>query len=171
MNHIEFDISGNVFVNPVLLDKALLKEMETNSLLFFTGITRDASSILAGQREKIISGENHDNLIMMNQLVKDLKKDLNNRDLSRMGEILRKSWELKKGIAANITNNAIEDFHERGMNAGAIGGKILGAGGGGFLFLYCEPSTQEKVRKHLSELMELDFKFEREGSKIIYARE
>ena len=84
------------------------------------------------------------------------------------GEMLHQSWLLKKSLTKNISNNSIDEIYKKGMTAGASGGKVLGAGGGGFILFYCEPKYQQTLRKEFSELKEFPFNFESEGSKIIY---
>jgi D-glycero-alpha-D-manno-heptose-7-phosphate kinase len=97
-----------------------------------------------------------------------LRKALKNNNLRRFGDILHEGWLYKQKLAKDITNPAIDAWYERARKAGASGGKILGSGGGGFLLIYCEEKSQNKVRKALADLREVPFHFEPEGSKIIY---
>jgi D-glycero-alpha-D-manno-heptose-7-phosphate kinase len=101
-------------------------------------------------------------------LAGELKKDLVGNDLSRVGEILHRGWLNKVKLASRITNTTINEYYDKARGAGAVGGKILGAGGGGFLLLCCEQENQNKVREALSDLKEVTFEFEPQGSKIIY---
>ena len=90
------------------------------------------------------------------------------RDLNAFGELLHKAWEIKKSLESSISNPSIDEFYERGLRAGALGGKLLGAGGGGFLLFFCEPHLQDRLRHELAELTELPFQLEPEGSKVIH---
>ena len=101
-------------------------------------------------------------------LSKELFQELKQNNISKFGEILHENWILKKSLASKITNFSIEDWYNKARDAGAIGGKILGSGGGGFLLFYCEKENQNNVRRALSNLREVNFKFESQGSKIIY---
>jgi D-glycero-alpha-D-manno-heptose-7-phosphate kinase len=106
----------------------------------------------------------------MVMLAKDMKDSLNGGNIKNFGEILREEWLLKKELASNISNPMLDEYYEKALKAGAVGGKLLGAGGGGFFLFYCEPKYQNKVKKVL-DLRELKFKFDNEGSKIIYLGE
>jgi len=88
--------------------------------------------------------------------------------LNAFGELLHEAWEIKKSLESSISNAEIDDLYERGLRAGALGGKLLGAGEGGFLLFFCEPHLQDRLRRELSELPELPFQLEPEGSKVIY---
>jgi len=134
--------------------------------LFYTGINTRSDTILTEQRRKT-----EDNLDILNEMVglsEELLDELKYGNITSFGEILHKGWVYKQKLASNITNPIINSYYEEAKEAGAIGGKILGSGGGGFLLFYCEEKNQDNVRKALSKLKELSFKFEPEGSKIIY---
>ena len=109
------------------------------------------------------------NLKKMRDMAVNLKDQMNdNAAADIVGNVLHKGWQLKKELASGISNDKIDEYYERALNAGALGGKVLGAGGGGFLLLYCPEAEKPAVRKALSELSVLEFSFEPEGSKIIY---
>lgn len=168
-NHIRFNFDESVFVNPILLKKETKKNLEENLILFYTGINTISSTILAEQRENTkrnpLTKNSLDTMVgLSEELLEELKQD----NLSNFGEILHKNWMLKKTLASKVTNPKIEEYYKNARDAGAIGGKILGSGGGGFLLVYCERKNQEGVKEILSNLKEIDFKFEYEGSKIIY---
>jgi len=135
-------------------------------MLFFTGITRSASSILQEQNNKVT--DNHAYLQQLKQFAYDAFNLIENGNVDSIGEMLHESWQIKKKLASNITNGPIEDYYEAARKAGAIGGKISGAGGGGFLLLYCPANKQENVRRVLSGLQELPFSIERDGTKVIF---
>lgn len=166
LQYIRFDSDGGVFIDPVICQHQTKKGLNNNLLLFYTGMTRVSSSILAEQkRDTDINRSYLDKIV---ELAKELQKDLVGNDLYRFGEVLHSGWLNKKKLASGITNGKIDEYYNKARKAGAVGGKILGAGGGGFLLLYCEKENQNNVRKALSGLKETPFRFEPQGSKIIY---
>lgn len=171
LNHIQFFQDGDVFVNPLLLNPGFKKQLVNNLLLFYTGITRSASEILSEQSFNMGQNEIFEKMKRMVTLTEELKKNLNENSVINFGEMLNENWRFKKMMAGRISNAVLDEYYSRSLNLGATGGKILGAGGGGFLLLYCEPEKQEGVRKGLADLKELHFNFASEGSKIIYASE
>ncbi|MCK5022706.1 MAG: GHMP kinase [Candidatus Aenigmarchaeota archaeon] len=164
--HILFNQDENVSTEIITIPKALKNELENNLMLFYTGITRKASDILSEQKK------NTDNKIevlnTMKELSLELKESLIKRDITRFGEILNKNWEHKKSLASKITNPIIEKYYNDAIGSGALGGKLLGAGGGGFLLFYCEQSKHNSVIKALENLRNVPFKFENQGSRIVY---
>ena len=166
LQYIRFNGDESVFVDPVICQRETKEQLNNKLLLFYTGITRVSSSILAEQEQK--TDINRAYLDTMVELAGELKKDLVGNDLSRVGEILHRGWLNKVKLASRITNTTINEYYDKARRAGAVGGKILGAGGGGFLLLYCEQENQSNVREALSDLKESPFKFEPQGSKIIY---
>ena len=168
-NHIKFNADESVFVNPVIFKKEVIEELNNRLLLFYTGINTRSDTILTEQRRKT-----KDNLNILDKMVglsEELLEELKSGNIKRFGEILHKGWVYKQKLASNITNPIINSYYEKAREAGAVGGKILGSGGGGFLLFYCEEKNQNDVRKALSNLKELPFKFEPEGSKIIYVND
>jgi D-glycero-alpha-D-manno-heptose-7-phosphate kinase len=136
-------------------------------MIFYTGITRRAGDILEVQKAETI--KKLEVLRTMKDLCADLIETLRtSRSLNDFGEILHQGWLLKKSLVQEISNDMINDYYEKARSAGAIGGKLLGAGGGGFLLFYVEPQNQDRVRQALSTLTELPFQFEPQGSKVIY---
>jgi D-glycero-alpha-D-manno-heptose-7-phosphate kinase len=168
-NYIQFNKDETVFLDPVINHSSTKKTLNRKLLLFYTGITRISSGILEEQRYKI--PQNIDYLHEIVKLSEELKNMLIKNDLSSFGGILHQGWMYKKQLASGISNTKIEEYYEKARAAGAIGGKILGAGGGGFLLLYCEEEKQDRVRAALSDLKETPFHFEPQGSKIIYVSE
>lgn len=165
-NYIQFNKDETVYVDPVIFESETREALENKLLLFYTGISRISSDILKGQKESIPNNINYLHKIV--DLAKELRECLINNDLTEFGEILHRGWLYKKKLADGISNTKIDEYYERARNAGAIGGKVLGAGGGGFLLFYCEEENQNNVKKALSELKEIPFRFEPQGSKIIY---
>ncbi|MDO8527716.1 MAG: GHMP kinase [Deltaproteobacteria bacterium] len=166
MNYFQFNADETVLVEPVIFKREVKEELNKNLLLFYTGINSRSDVVLVEQKENI--EKNRLILDKMVALTHDLKRFLIEGDLRTFGEILHTGWELKQKLATKVTNPIIDSYYAAAKEAGAIGGKILGSGGGGFLLLYCEPKNQERVRAALSTLKETPFSFESEGSRIIY---
>jgi D-glycero-alpha-D-manno-heptose-7-phosphate kinase len=167
LQFIRFSPSGAVFVDPIVCTKDTRLQLEASCLLFFTGLTRDAKSVLSEQKQN--TEMKRDTLREMSSIARKLKDILESgKNLEHFGGLLHDAWDLKKSIASNISNDKINQWYERGRRAGARGGKILGAGSGGFLMLFCDPSKRESVKKELSDLKLFETKFEPQGSKIIF---
>lgn len=165
-NYIQFNKDENVFVDPIICERETKERLNKKLLLFYTGIERFSSDILEEQRGNI--DNNNKFLDEMVNLSEILRESIINNGSNTVGKLLHQSWEYKKQLASKITNSIIDEYYERARNAGAIGGKILGAGGGGFLLFYCEEKYQAEVRDALSDLKAIPFRFEPQGSKIIY---
>ncbi len=165
-NFIQFNKDETVFVDPIICDKETRQKLNKKLLLFYTGIMRISSNILEEQKANI--GDNSKSLDAMVELSKVMREAIIKHDLESIGHFLHESWEYKKKLATKITNDQINEYYEKARKAGAVGGKILGAGGGGFLLLYCDEAWQDNVRKALIDLKEVPFLFEPQGSKIIY---
>lgn len=165
MRHIEFTEEGIVRLNPVRLGADTVRNLNENLLLFYTGTTRKSSSILEEQQNNI--GRRIEILREMKGLVSLAKKEIEAGRLDEIGHMLHYTWVLKKRLASKISNPEIDELYAAGRKAGALGGKIIGAGGGGFLLLYCPNGTREAVRRTLSSLRELPFQLEPDGAKVI----
>lgn len=163
---IDFKPDETVEVETINLNGALKRKLGANLLLFFTGKTRKADTILEGQKESI--SQKLDSLCMLKSLAFEMKGAIHNGDLDGVGHILNKGWKHKKQLSDRISNGQIDEIYNRALDAGALGGKISGAGGGGFLLLYCPRDKQDSVRVALSHLVELPFHLERDGSKVIF---
>lgn len=169
LSHLGFEQGNRVSVTPLPLNKARITALEERLLLFYTGLQRTAHDILEEQIEKTASGEVQTNLDTLKSLVHEGVSILSGgSDLSMFGHLLHESWTLKKSLSSAISNSFIDEAYETARNSGAIGGKLLGAGGGGFLLLYAEPYNQAKIRENLSRLREVSFGFENFGSRILY---
>lgn len=169
IRYIQFNSDGTVFTEPIICGKESKEELSQKLLLFYTGDTREAGSILREQKVNTTQSEKMEFLKEMRNLAFELRNHLNNlSSLDVLGEFLHKGWVLKKQLASGISNERIDEYYEKALNAGALGGKILGAGGGGFLLLYCLKKEQPEVRRALSNLALTEFTLEPEGSKIIY---
>lgn len=165
-NLIEFLQNGEIVATPIILNKERFKNFEDNIMLFFSGISRNADSIAREQIKKIDVNKNK--LDKMKSLVDEAYEILIKKDLNEFGELLNYTWELKKSLSNNITNETIEIIYKKAKKAGAIGGKLLGAGGGGFMAFYVPKKYQNKVRETLKEFLYIPIKFEFDGSKVIF---
>ncbi len=168
LNQIRFNPDESVFVNPVISQKETKKELDSNLLLFYTGIHRRASAILTESKQNM--GNLKEHVDTLRDLSEEMANALKDNDLSSFGELLNKAWQYKKKTG-KVSNPKIDKYYEKARAAGTLGGKILGAGGGGFLLLYCEKRYQKKVRDRLSNLKETEFNLEPQGSRIIYVEE
>ncbi len=166
-NRIDFGPHGYK-VRPVDMPPERKKELNGRLLLFFTGFTHHAGELSKEQTANIPARLSQ--LHEMKALVDEGETILHGRgDLREFGRLLHKTWELKRTLSDKITTCYVDDAYEKAMKAGALGGKLLGAGGGGFMLFYAEPEARESVRGALSDLLEVPYKFETGGSKIIYA--
>ena len=137
-----------------------------NLMLFFTGISRNSFEIQNKTQSQLNSNINR--LIEMNKLVDEAYGYLLNKDFDEFGKLLDYTWQLKRGLNSNISNNFIDEIYSEAKSVGALGGKLLGAGGGGFMLFYIKKEYQDKLRGKLKKLLEIPFKFDEDGSKIIY---
>lgn len=169
LNFIQFNSDDTVVVNPIVCQKETLKKLEDNLIIFYTGITRSASSILSEQKKNCQSDSAKiETMKKMVQLAYDLKEELEKNRIKNFGKILHENWILKKQMAGGISSGDIDRWYDAAIDAGAEGGKLLGAGGGGFMLFYAPKSKHSGIKSALSELRPFDFNFEREGSKIIF---
>ena len=169
LNYIEFHKNGKVTVEPLMIPNDGEDVLQSNLLLFYTGLTHDANTILAEQSKNLVSNDDKiASQIALCELTKKLKKHLEDGDIDYLGEVLRKSWEIKKTLSSGIANKTIDDIYNKAIRAGALGGKLLGAGGGGFMLFYVKPENQQKVRDALKEYLEVEFKIDYEGATIIH---
>ena len=166
LRYFEFLPGGQVKAEKVKLDPESLRAFNDRFLLFFTGVSRRADNILKEQKENI--KDRTTVLREMKQMVHEARKVLAIGDFDMFGQLLHESWKLKKSLAGSITNGAIDNLYELARRNGATGGKITGAGGGGFLLLYVPYEKQQSVRKALCELRELPFRLESDGTKVIF---
>lgn len=167
LQFIEFQKDGTVFVNPVICSATTRRELTGRLIVFYTGITRSAGKVLSKQSSN--SGNNLTAIQRLSEIARELKDVLTlGRDLNAFGHLLHEAWQVKKSLEVSITNQVIDEYYERGRRVGALGGKLLGAGGGGFLLFFCEPHFRDRLRAELSELQELPFCLEPEGTKLIY---
>jgi len=166
LNIIRFNPDDSVNVEPLAVHERIWHALEASLMLIYTGVSGSSDEILSEQRESI-RGRGRV-LSEMRDMVYEGREYLLKGLLDDFGRLLNKGWELKKSLASGITNPQIDEIYERALRAGALGGKICGAGGRGFLLLYCPFEKQDKVRDALGDPRELSFHFERDGTKAIF---
>ncbi|MDN0069791.1 GHMP family kinase ATP-binding protein [Collinsella ihumii] len=165
LNRIDF--AGDSFsVRPVVISNERRRELESSLLMFFTGFTRFSSEM---QKENRVA----DKIALLKEmlaLVDEAEAALTDksRPLSDFGRLLDETWRLKRGTGSRVSTGPIDELYARGMAAGALGGKLLGAGGGGFLVFFAEPDARESVRAALSDLLYIPFEFESDGTRVVY---
>lgn len=168
IQHIQFNQDETVFADPVICSPETKKALEEGMMLFFTGVTRPSSTILTEQKKRM---EESDKIEAMNAMKKQAalaREFLTRGDMEQFGKLLNDGWTLKRQLAVGITSPDIDAYYEKAIKAGALGGKVLGAGGGGFLLFYCPPQKQDGVRRALGNLKETTVALEPQGTKIIY---
>jgi len=169
LNIIRFLPTGDVKIEPIEMENSLYTQLQDNLLLFYTDKTRSASDILYDQKNNLINQEKiFDTQKKMTKLVEKAKCCLSDSDLDGFGKILDENWQLKRSLSSKISNTKIDDIYSIALKNRAMGGKILGAGGGGFLLFYCKKEHQKQLRGALSKLTEIEFNFEPTGSQLIY---
>jgi len=166
LNEILFYKDQSVKINKIKIPNDKLRILGSNLLLFYTDITRKSDPILSKQKEKTESIFN--TLEIMRNQVPILKKHLENGKNDFLGYTLKQAWELKKSLLSSISNEKIDEMYTKALNAGAYGGKICGAGGGGFLLIYVPREKQNQVRKALEGYREVPFMLDKYGSRIIF---
>ena len=167
LNFIEFKKDDSVSVSPIIMNLETRKQLEKNLVMFYTGITHDANSILSEQKKNISQADKTSNLIKMCDLARDMKMALENNNLSDFGDIMNEGWIRKRELASGVTSSHIDSLYETAMQNGAKGGKLLGAGGGGFLLFYCDEELQPKLEKSLN-IKRFPFSFEYDGTSVVY---
>lgn len=158
--------SGEVSVSHIICDTETRNRLEKNLMLFYTGVNRVSSTILSDQKHNIEKKMDTINEIV--KMVDRAEKSLTAGYIDEWGHMLDEAWMLKKQMSNQISNTMLDEMYLAGKNAGALGGKILGAGGGGFLLLYVTKDKQDMVKAALKDYRQIDFKFEDEGSRIIF---
>jgi D-glycero-alpha-D-manno-heptose-7-phosphate kinase len=167
LNVFTFHGDEKVTVEPVFYNAKVLQKIASNLLLFYTGKKRNASEIL--KKQDLVTSKKMSVLRQMKNLVEPLRDViLSGKNLHQIGEILHENWELKRSLTDLTSSKEIDEIYLKALRAGAIGGKLLGAGGGGFLIFYVEPDKHESVIKALSGLYQMKFRFDTSGTRITY---
>jgi len=172
LNFIQFNPDESVFVEPIICKRETIEQLQRHTLIFYTGITRSASAILKHQQAALATEKKKQNVTRkMVELAHDLRRELQHNRAASFGEIIHEGWSLKKSLTAGITSDAIDDWYDLARKAGAIGGKLLGAGTGGFLMFYAPPERHEAIAQALGKLRRMNFAFEPSGSRIIFVHQ
>jgi D-glycero-alpha-D-manno-heptose-7-phosphate kinase len=171
LNLIEFRPDETVSVTPVHCSEQTRHALEQHLMLFYVGQERSASDILRRQGQSMSAKEKFQQVEKMVALSYELRDILQSGDVAAVGELLDRGWQIKSRLAAGISDAKIDGDYSAARSAGASGGKLLGAGGGGFLLLFCDPAKQSAVRQALSGLREMRFNFSTAGSQVLYQDE
>lgn len=167
-NMIEFLPSGGgVRVSPLITPPGTTERLHEHLLLFYTGMARGSDAILRAQSQAASDGVAVETMHMLRDLAYEMRDRLGEGDVDSVGDLIRRGWELKNAAAPGTGNAQIEELLVRGLGAGAVGGKLLGAGGGGFLLLFVPPASHAKVRDALDDLREIPFRFASHGTEIL----
>jgi D-glycero-alpha-D-manno-heptose-7-phosphate kinase len=166
-NRINFNPDGEIDVRPMLTARGRVEELEKHFALFFTGFSRIAAEIATEQVK--VTAKKKNELEAMLQLVNEAEAIVanENRDLDEFGKLMHESWKIKRSLTQKISNANIDEIYEAGISAGAVGGKLLGAGGGGFMLFYVRPERRDALRQRLQKLLCVPFRFSNRGSRVV----
>ena len=166
-NFIEFHPNGEITSHPVILPQHRLQELNSHLMLFYTGIKRTASNVAESYVKDLDAKRRQ--LRIMKDLVHESLSILNsNKDMASFGELMHEAWLAKRSLSRSVSNDQVDDLLSKAIAAGAIGGKITGAGGGGFMLLFVPPENHESVKIALCSLIHVPFRFDSSGSQIVY---
>jgi D-glycero-alpha-D-manno-heptose-7-phosphate kinase len=166
-NHVTFEPNGEITVRPMTLPRERLEHLNDHLMLFYTGIKRTASDVAKSYVTDIDSKKRQ--LRIMRDLVEECVALLNSgKDLDGFGHLLHEAWQAKRTLSSQVTNSDVDAIYDAARDAGALGGKLTGAGGGGFMLLFVPPERQDKVRETLKRLLLVRFRFEFNGSQIVH---
>lgn len=168
LNLIRFHPDESVSVDPIICRPSLLAQMESSILVFFTGRTRSASMVLANQSAAMLLNDRRKLMKRMVELAFELKVELESGNLDNFGAILDENWNLKAQLTAGITDPQIDHWYATGISHGAMGGKLLGAGNGGFLMFFAPPERHDNIRQALPDLHPVSFRFDFNGTQIAF---
>lgn len=171
LNFITFYGDETVNVEKIIMKPEKKQELEDNLLMVFVGGEHSANAILKSQSAAISDIKKFDTQRHMVKLAYNLKDSLENNNIDDFGRILHENWLLKKSLTSGISTDFVDEMYNKGIEAGALGGKLLGAGGAGFILFYCPKEQQHEFRERMGDITELNFKFDSYGSKIIYVGE
>ena len=166
-NHVTFSQSGEINIMPLTIKNERIRDLNNHLMLFYTGIERTAADIAQSYVHDIQSKSHQLNLMaeMVNESISILNSE---EDLTRFGKLIGESWKLKRSLSTQVSSTIIDQLYDLTISAGAIGGKITGAGGGGFLLVFAEPDKHENIKENLKKLVHVPFRFEFSGSQIIF---
>lgn len=170
LNKIAFSGNHEIEVAPITINQARLQDFQSHLMLFFTGFTRLASEIEGDKMKQILNKKKE--LTTLHSMVDEAINILNeDNDLTDFGKLLHESWILKKRLSDKVSNSHVDDIYKTALKNGAIGGKILGAGGGGFMLFFVKPNDRDKLRETLAHLLHVPFRFDMTGSQVVYYSE
>ena len=168
LNFITFYGNETVNVEKIIMKPEKYRELDENLIMVYVGGEHSANDILKGQQQAYDNKKKFETQLGMVQLAYDLRNSLQDNNIDDFGRILHEGWLMKRSLMTEISNNTIDKLYQKGIEAGALGGKLLGAGGAGFLLFYCPKEKQEMFREQMLDYKELKFSFDNFGSKIIY---
>lgn len=168
LNYYQFNKDGSVVVEPVLMSHDAFKQLEKNLIMLYVGGEHSASEILKEQSANVKSGDKEAGQKRIVELTHELKYELEHDNIDFVGKALHENWLIKKTLASGISNPKFDEWYEKAINSGALGGKILGAGGSGFFLFYVPENKQEQFKKTMNELPEMEFKFDHQGTTAIF---
>lgn len=171
LNFIQFGQDGSVGVEKVVMDAKVREQLDRNLIMVYTGTKHSASAILREQGKEMQRMDKQQVMGRMVQMAYDLKEVLEHNQIDDFGRILHEGWMLKRSLAGSISNPLVDELYEAGLASGALGGKLLGAGGAGFVLFYVPEEKQTAFRAGMKDYNEMPFRFENYGSKIIYMNE
>jgi len=167
LNHVEFHTTGQISVHPVTISECRLRQLKDHLLLFFTGQARHSSKVAESYAKNLAAKSRQ--LLLYSALLKEALYILNSQqDLAPFGELLHEAWQAKRSLSNEVSNSLIDQAYEAARSCGAIGGKILGAGGGGFLLVFAKPEDHPAILEKLQNLLHVPFDFESHGTSIVY---
>lgn len=167
IKHVNFHPSGEIDVQPVVLPPSRLNALNDHLMLFYTGLKRTASDVASAYVPRL--RDLHHQVSAIRKLVEEgLSLLCSDADLAGFGQLLHEAWQMKRGLGTNVSNASIDDIYRAARDEGAIGGKLLGAGGGGFICLFAPPDRHEDIKDRLSPLLHVPFHFESAGSQIVF---
>ena len=169
LNFNQFNKDGSVDVEPVLMNHEAFKQLEKNLIMLYVGGEHRASEILNEQSKNIVSAKDkEEGQRKIMEMTYTLKYELEHNNIDKVGEILDYNWKIKKTLANGISNKFFDEVYDKAIKAGAIGGKLLGAGGSGFFLFYVPEARQKNFRKVMKNLPEMEFKFDHQGTTVIF---
>ena len=169
LNYYQFNKDGSVFVEPILMSKEAYNQLEKNLIMLYVGGSHKASEILEEQSQNLLCQKDKEKgQLKIVELTHKLKYELEHNNIDAVGQILDENWKIKKTLANGISNQKFDILYEKAINSGATGGKILGAGGCGFFLFYVPEEKQKDFREKMKDLSEMEFKFDHQGSTVIF---
>jgi D-glycero-alpha-D-manno-heptose-7-phosphate kinase len=167
LRHVRFQPNGEIAIDPLILPPGRIAELQGHLMLFYTGIARTADDVAKSYVADLESRRRQ--LRIMKEMVDESIDILvSGADIRSLGDLLDEAWQAKRSLSTRVSNSEVDELYERARSAGALGGKLTGAGGGGFLLLFVEPARQEAVRQALADRLHVPFRFETGGSQIIF---